>query len=161
MILKSLFYWLKCIFSDENFQIRSTGNCFGDSGGPLIVYDELKNPPAHIQVGIVQGALDCASKTFPGIYARIDNPDVWTFIDDTINNKNKGNYSFTLIILQFIFHIILLSVILFRWISCFWPREFWWLRLLHIVRQRLWWLHRPEKSMQNCWRNTLCFPIHV
>ena len=74
----------------ENFQIRETGICHGDSGGPLIIQDKSSIPYRHIQVGIVQGALACGSKEFPGIYARIDHPEVWNFINDTINNR-RGN----------------------------------------------------------------------
>ena len=75
------------------FQIRSTGTCHGDSGGPLIVHDAISIPPRHIQVGIVQGALACGSKDFPGIYVRIDDKQVWSFIHDTIiNNKKIGTF---------------------------------------------------------------------
>ena len=69
-----------------------TGSCSGDSGGPLVFHDKLSKPSHYVQVGIVQGALACGSKDYPGIYVRIDNPEVWSFIHNTINNKKKGNY---------------------------------------------------------------------
>ena len=78
----------------ENFQVRRTGTCYGDSGGPLVFHDDSQHPSRHIQVGIVQGALpnQCASKDFPGIYVRTDNPDVWYFINDTITKNEIGRY---------------------------------------------------------------------
>ena len=80
------------MISVVNFQIRETGTCHGDSGGPLVVHDVISIPSRHVQVGIVHGALACGSKDFPGIYVRTDNEDVWSFIDDTIKNKKRGNY---------------------------------------------------------------------
>ena len=74
------------------FQIRETGTCHGDSGGPLVIQDRSTIPSRHVQVGIVQGALACGSKDYPGIYVRIDNLEVWSFIHNTINNKKKGNH---------------------------------------------------------------------
>ena len=74
--------------SVEKFQVHLTGTCKGDSGGPLVIKDQFSIPSRHIQVGIVQGALQCADegKDFPGIYVRTDNPDVWNFINYTIQN---------------------------------------------------------------------------
>ena len=80
----------------ENFQVHLTGICKGDSGGPLVIKDHFSNPSRHIQVGIVQGALQCANegKDYPGIYVRTDNPDVWNFINYyTIElDEIAGNY---------------------------------------------------------------------
>ena len=45
-----------------------------------------------MQVGIVQGALACGTKEFPGIYARLDNHEIWNFIDNIIKKKFIGNY---------------------------------------------------------------------
>ena len=65
------------------FQFGS-GSCSGDSGGPLVFNDKLSNPPRYVQVGIVQGgAGECGNERFPGLYARLDDYDVLSFIKKT------------------------------------------------------------------------------
>lgn len=45
--------------------------CFGDSGGPLIVFDTESN--SWRQVGITSWGFDCASPGFFGVYTRLKN----------------------------------------------------------------------------------------
>ena len=62
------------------------GSCHGDSGGPLLAYEhENADKMAHfVQLGVVHGSTgDCGDPNQPGIYARIEDPEVWTFITST------------------------------------------------------------------------------
>ena len=65
-------------------QNEEQGSCHGDSGGPLIIENTDTHPNRHVQIGIVTGAAICGDEKFPGAYARIDHPDIWNFIYDTI-----------------------------------------------------------------------------
>ena len=69
------------------FQFGS-GSCTGDSGGPLIFHNKLSNPSHYVQVGIVQGgAGECGNERFPGVYARLDDHKVLSFIYKTAFGK--------------------------------------------------------------------------
>ena len=75
------------------FQFGS-GSCSGDSGGPLVFHDRLSTPTRHIQVGIVQGgAGECGNDRFPGLYARLDNIEVLSFIKKTAFGENTSSPS--------------------------------------------------------------------
>ena len=81
-ILEYFFYFSLCIF-----QI-GTGSCSGDSGGPLVFNDKLSKPSHYVQVGIVQGSAgECGNERFPGIYVRLDDYDVLSFIYKTAFGK--------------------------------------------------------------------------
>ena len=70
------------------FQIGS-GSCLGDSGGPLVFNDKSSSPSRFVQVGIVQGgAGQCGNERFPGVYARLDDYDVLSFIYKTAFGEN-------------------------------------------------------------------------
>ena len=81
-------YTTPIIYCDKYYllilQNAEKGSCHGDSGGPLIIENKETHPSRHIQIGIVTGAAICGSERFPSVYARIDNPDIWNFIYDTI-----------------------------------------------------------------------------
>jgi secreted trypsin-like serine protease len=52
-------------------------SCYGDSGGPLVV----GTGPGNDQLaGLVDSGAGCAQPFFPGIYTRIANPDIATFL---------------------------------------------------------------------------------
>ena len=75
------------------FQFGS-GSCSGDSGGPLVFNDRIAKPPRYVQVGVVQGSAgECGNERFPGLYARLDNFDVLSFIRKTAFGENMGSPS--------------------------------------------------------------------
>jgi hypothetical protein len=52
-------------------------SCYGDSGGPLVV----GSGPGNDQLaGLVDSGAGCAQPFFPGIYTRVANPDISTFL---------------------------------------------------------------------------------
>jgi hypothetical protein len=51
--------------------------CQGDSGGPLVIPGIDKNGADDIQVGVVSWGIGCASKNFPGVYARVSSSYEW------------------------------------------------------------------------------------
>jgi len=73
--------------------IGSQGSCKGDSGGPLMYHDSLTDQ--WIQIATVQGAIrDCGDLEYPGLYIRIDNPDIFSFIKSVLYLNFKGKYIF-------------------------------------------------------------------
>ena len=56
-------------------------SCWGDSGGPLIT-NTNNNNDNDILLGIVSWGYECADKTYPGVYARIET--AYTWIQDTM-----------------------------------------------------------------------------
>ena len=77
----------------------SIDTCFGDSGGPIILNNEL--------VGITSwGGSNCADKYHPGVYARISEYQPWitsvitgTPIDDGDDNKEASALGFFILLL--------------------------------------------------------------
>ena len=54
----------------------------GDSGGPLIYYDQ--DADRNLQIGVVYGSLqECSDQNYPSIYARLDNYYILNFIRET------------------------------------------------------------------------------
>ena len=79
---------LMCAGSSATIQ----GSCKGDSGGPLVIF----NTPnyRYIQVGVVVGGLiqDCGSKEsrhHPGIYTRLDHPEIMNFLEAKLPQLGK------------------------------------------------------------------------
>jgi secreted trypsin-like serine protease len=72
------------------YSASSRGSCFGDSGGPLIAYNESLGQ--YFQVGIVSGGVShCGNTDIPDYYVRLDHPEVAGFIIDPDNYK-FGNF---------------------------------------------------------------------
>lgn len=68
------------------YELGNFGSCSGDSGGPIVRL--LTSPPniRYIQVGIVQGGVgDCGDSQYPGIYIRLDDPDILAFIQSVVD----------------------------------------------------------------------------
>ena len=58
------------------------GTCPGDSGGPLIYYNQ--DTDKNLQIGIVFGSLqECSDQNYPSLYARLDNYYILNFIRET------------------------------------------------------------------------------
>ena len=73
------------VFCASNFG-TGDGTCRGDSGGPTLFYDGIKNQ----QLGVVHGAItSCDGTRFPSIFVRIDDPDVFNWIDN-VTSSVKG-----------------------------------------------------------------------
>jgi secreted trypsin-like serine protease len=54
----------------------------GDSGGPLFSFntDDLR----YIQTGIVSGGIgECGTEGQPGVFVRVDHPEILAFISNT------------------------------------------------------------------------------
>eukprot|EP00525_Craspedostauros_australis_P000631 CAMPEP_0198108988 /NCGR_PEP_ID=MMETSP1442-20131203/996_1 /TAXON_ID= /ORGANISM="Craspedostauros australis, Strain CCMP3328" /LENGTH=462 /DNA_ID=CAMNT_0043764425 /DNA_START=243 /DNA_END=1631 /DNA_ORIENTATION=- len=51
------------------YQENGGGTCFGDSGGPLLILGD--DPTQDVQVGLTSWGVDCDTKLFPGMFARI------------------------------------------------------------------------------------------
>ena len=59
-------------------------SCRGDSGGPALWFDGIKN----YQVGTIHGSIaNCDGSRFPTIFVRMDNPDVLEWITDKTAGK--------------------------------------------------------------------------
>ena len=65
---------------------RRSGPCYGDSGGPLIIVESNNNnnnddddddEAAVLLVGVVSGAISCATDQFPEIFARVSEAYEW------------------------------------------------------------------------------------
>ena len=69
-------------------QYADKGSCHGDSGGPLVIEKKDLFPNRHVQIGIVTGAAACGDERLPSVYARVDHPDIWNFIYDTIQGNS-------------------------------------------------------------------------
>jgi trypsin len=55
-------------------------SCQGDSGGPIVL-DKATSPPHDYRLaGLVDSGLGCAQPGFPGIYTRLENADLQTFL---------------------------------------------------------------------------------
>ncbi len=70
--------------------VGSQGSCKGDSGGPLIYQDSLTDQ--WIQIATVQGGIrDCGDADYPGLYIRLDDPTVFSFIKSALSDSYQGN----------------------------------------------------------------------
>ena len=63
---------------------RRSGPCYGDSGGPLIIVESNNSnnnddddEAAVLLVGVVSGAISCATDQFPEIFARVSEAYEW------------------------------------------------------------------------------------
>ena len=76
-------------------QATNQGSCSGDSGGPLMIFNT--DTTHYDQIGIVAGGVnpnDCGSSNFPGVYTRLDHPDIWSFIQTIVPYQGKNKEQF-------------------------------------------------------------------
>ena len=62
-------------------------SCQGDSGGPLVIRGNDKSGADDVQVGVVSWGIGCASKDFPGVYARVSVAYDW--IKEEVCNRSS------------------------------------------------------------------------
>jgi secreted trypsin-like serine protease len=55
-------------------------SCFGDSGGPLVAASGPSTPASYQLAGLVESGVGCGDPNFSGIYDRVSNIDVRTFL---------------------------------------------------------------------------------
>ena len=67
------------------------GSCKGDSGGPLMNYQQESD--SWVQIATVQGGgvSECRDADYPGIYVRLDHSLFMSFILSVIEKTRKGN----------------------------------------------------------------------
>jgi secreted trypsin-like serine protease len=68
-----------------------TDSCYGDSGGPLVVdRDTPADPPAdYVLVGLVDFGNGCAQPGYPGVYTRIGDPEVASFLASGVGHEAR------------------------------------------------------------------------
>jgi trypsin len=68
-----------------------TDSCYGDSGGPLVVDgDTPADPPQdYVLVGLVDFGNGCAQPGYPGVYTRIGDPEVASFLASGVGHKAR------------------------------------------------------------------------
>jgi len=68
-----------------------TDSCYGDSGGPLVVdHDTPADPPGdYVLVGLVDFGNGCAQPGYPGVYTRIGNPEVASFLASGVGDQAR------------------------------------------------------------------------
>ena len=82
----------KFLIPAPGYEFGGKGSCKGDSGGPLIRYNNLGNPNEayYVQIGIVQGGIGkCGSREFPSIYVRVDHEEVLQFIKEASSTTSN------------------------------------------------------------------------
>jgi secreted trypsin-like serine protease len=56
-------------------------SCYGDSGGPLVIGGGGATPAGDVLLGLVDFGNGCAQAGYPGVYVRIADPAVASFLD--------------------------------------------------------------------------------
>ena len=73
-------------FSFPGDDFNGFGSCEGDSGGALTRFNANKD--SFEQIGIVQGGVgSCGDRKMPGIYIRLKDGEIWSFIQEKIGKK--------------------------------------------------------------------------
>ncbi len=71
--------------------VGGQGSCKGDSGGPLMFRNRETN--TWIQFALVQGAVrDCGDIDYPGIYIRLDDSEIFSFISSTLDVPKSSSF---------------------------------------------------------------------
>jgi secreted trypsin-like serine protease len=64
-------------------------SCYGDSGGPLVVDRDVpaQAPADYVLAGLVDFGNGCAQAGYPGVYVRIANPEIASFLTAGASHK--------------------------------------------------------------------------
>ena len=70
--------------------VNNQGSCKGDSGGPLMIFNWKTR--RWILVASVEGQIgECGNHDYPGIYVRISQKDVFSFIQELLSRGIDGD----------------------------------------------------------------------
>ncbi len=78
----------------------------GDSGGPLVHFspDFGVGRPRYVQLGIVSGGVaGCGDRDLPGIYPRMDHPDILDFVKKVASGTTINKITCNIVTRQDIF----------------------------------------------------------
>jgi len=82
-----------CAGNVSFYYVGSQGSCKGNAGGPLMYKDSITDQ--WIQIATVHGAIrDCGDLEYPGLYIRLDDPNILSFIRSVLNLNYNGNHIF-------------------------------------------------------------------
>ncbi len=76
-------------------QNEALGSCPGDSGGPLVHFSPggPLGQLHYVQVGLVSGGLGaCGDRDLPGVYVRLDHPEVLHFIKSVSAGESSVSF---------------------------------------------------------------------
>ena len=102
--LRDNFFNFPSLFERNQFCGRSLsddwGTCRGDSGAPALYHRRINDP--FILYGILHGSIgdNCNSQDFPSTFLRVDEPEILTWIEDTMQGV------FSMLYMQFILYFL-------------------------------------------------------
>ena len=72
------------------YRVDGYGSCKGDSGGPIVVHLTDSPHERYVLIGLVVGGFGkCGDGSTPGIYVRIEDPEIYRFIQGFLGEGQK------------------------------------------------------------------------